>query len=53
MTDLQKEVNEAFMIISSIPVTGDSVDRMAMAREHLRRAYQMAEESKEEKDDGG
>lgn len=52
MSELQKEINEAFMMISSIPVTGDSVDRMAMARGHLRRAYQLAEESKEGKDDG-
>lgn len=52
MTNLQKEINEAFVMISTIPVTENNVDRMAMAREHLRRAYQMAEESKEEKDDG-
>lgn len=52
MSELQKEINEAFIIISSIPVTEDSVDRMAMAREHLRRAYQMAEKSTEGKKDG-
>lgn len=52
MSELQKEINEAFIMISSIPVTDDSVDRMSMAREHLRRAYQMAGESEEEKNDG-
>ena len=52
MSDLQKEINNAFIMISSIPVVGDSVDRMAKAREHLRRAYQMAGGNKEEKNDG-
>ena len=42
MNELQKEINEAFIMISSIPVTEDSVDRMAMARGHLRRAYKLA-----------
>ena len=52
MSELQKEINEAFIIISSIPVTGNNVDSMAMARKHLRRAYQIAEENKEGENNG-
>lgn len=42
MTDLQKELNEAFTALSGIPVAGDGVELMAAAKEHLRRAYRAA-----------
>lgn len=52
MTDLQKELDQAFKLMSAVPVSGDGVDVMAAAREHLRTAYQMAAQEEEEKNDG-
>ncbi len=46
MNEVQKEINMAFRLISSIPVKEDAVDYMAAAREHLRNAYNLAEEEK-------
>lgn len=42
MTDIQKEINEAFKLTSAIPVSGDAVEIMAAARAHLRSAYNLA-----------
>lgn len=55
MTDLQKELDAAFAILHDIPVSGDNVDRMMAIREHLRKAYRMAEpkEPKEAEQNGG
>ena len=39
MREVLKELEEAFRLISEIPVSGDSVDVMAAARAKLRRAY--------------
>lgn len=50
MTDLQKEIDQAFKLVSAIPVNGDSVDIMAKVRNHLRSAYNLAAESEESKD---
>lgn len=50
MTDLQKEINEAFKLVSTISVSGDAVDIMAAARAHLRSAYNLADETEENKD---
>lgn len=47
---LKNEIAEAFKQISSIPVSGEAVDMLAMAREHLRRAYKLCGE--EESDNG-
>ena len=44
MTDIQKELDFAFSLISAIPVKGDSVEVMASAKEHLRQAYRIAGE---------
>lgn len=52
MTDLQKELDQAFKLISAVPVSGDGVDVMSAAREHLRAAFQMAAPAEEEKADG-
>lgn len=52
MNDVQTAVNEAFTFLASIPVTGDSVEIMAMAKDALRRAYKLAGDKPEEKDDG-
>ena len=53
MSELQKEINEAFIMISAIHVTGDNVDRMAMAREHLRNAYKLAAPKPKEVESNG
>jgi prefoldin subunit 5 len=39
MTELQQKLETVFKLVSSIPVTGDSVDVMAAAREQLRGVY--------------
>lgn len=39
MNELSKEVNAIFEMISRIPVTGDAVDAMAIARAKLRNVY--------------
>ena len=48
MDELQKTINEAFSYISAIPVTGDSVELMAAAKDALRRAYKLSEDKPEE-----
>lgn len=52
MTDIQTELDQAFAILHTIPVAGDNVDRMMMVREHLRKAYQLAQ-PKEDEQSGG
>jgi len=52
MTELQKEIDRAFTCLSAIPVSGDNVEIMAAAREHLRKAFKLAQTEKEE-DNGG
>lgn len=44
MNEIQKRLDKAFSLISAIPVSGDAVEIMAMAREHLRSAYNLAGE---------
>ena len=50
MTDLQKEIDQAFKLVSAIPVSGDSVELMAAVREHLRKAFGLA--CQKERDSG-
>lgn len=50
MTELQKELDIAFSCLSAIPVSGDHVEIMAAAREHLRKAFRLAEKGE---DNGG
>lgn len=38
MDEILKNINAAYQLISTIPVTQDAVDVMAMARHHLRNA---------------
>lgn len=52
MTELQKEIDQAFKLISAITVSGDGVDVMAAVRNHLRTAYGMAGEQTGEGEDG-
>lgn len=44
MKDLMRNVDSAFQAISSIPVSGDAVDAVAVARAKLRSVYQKLEE---------
>lgn len=54
MKDLMRDVDSAFRAISSIPVSGDAVDAVAVARAKLRGVYtkleQMAAEAKKEEE---
>lgn len=50
MTDIQKEINQAYKFASAVPVNGDAVDIMAAVRNHLRTAYKLAAEPEESKD---
>ena len=53
MGELIKELHEAYQVISSIPVTGDAVDAMAVARAKLRKVYtELTNMSEEVSEDG-
>lgn len=52
MKEIKKHLDNAFGFLSRIPVTGDSVDMLALARQELREVYQMLNEQ-EKKNDGG
>lgn len=47
MGEIKKEIEMAFSLISSIPVTQDAVELMAAAKEHLRKAYKLTNQRKE------
>lgn len=53
MDEIIKELNEAYQIISSIPVTGDSVDALAVARAKMRKVYAELKNMSEEVTDHG
>lgn len=48
MTDVQKELDQAYKLLSAIPVQGDSVDVMYAVRERLRKAFALAEDEEGE-----
>ncbi|MCI9507054.1 MAG: hypothetical protein HFF62_10815 [Oscillospiraceae bacterium] len=52
MTKMQEELGLAFKLLSAIPVSGEGVEVMAAAREHLRTAFKLAETEKEDEDNG-
>ena len=57
MTDIKKEIDTAFGLISTLLVKGDAVDAVAAAKAALRRAYALVSDSdettaKEENSDG-
>lgn len=56
MNEVQKAINEAFGYLATIPVSGDSVEVMAVAKDALRRAYALADDKpkadEKKKDDG-
>ena len=52
MNNLKNHLDQAYLWISKIPVSGEAVDAMAMARQELREAFRLANEQKEETDNG-
>ena len=52
MNDIQKELDQAFLLLDRIPVQGASVETMYAVRVRLRRAFQMAADVKEEEQNG-
>lgn len=51
MTDIAEKLNRAYQFLSAIPVSGDSVDLMAAARQEIKTVY--AELKRSEADGGG
>ena len=43
MDEIMKELDSVYKTVSSIPVTGDAVDALAVVRANLRKAYAEAE----------
>lgn len=52
MTEVKKQLEEVFQIISTIPVAGDHVEGMAAAKAKLRAAYLLVEQAESEKKEG-
>lgn len=53
LNDTMKRLDKAYNLVSRIPVTGDNVDIMALARMELRCVYaDLAAMSKQEANDG-
>lgn len=48
MNNILKEIDIIFQTISSIPVTGDSIDKMAVARAKLKNLYATIQNMKKE-----
>ena len=47
MKKIKQHLEEAFQLVSSVPVKGDAVDVMAAVRVNLRTAYRLLEEKEE------
>lgn len=45
MNELKEKLNKVYNLLSTIPVSGDSVEVMAAARELLREAHRLAMEA--------
>lgn len=52
MNEIQKELDQAYRLLATLPVRGDNVEIMASIRQQLRRAYALAE-SKDKGDEHG
>ena len=48
MDEIMKELDSVYKTVSSIPVTGDAVDAMAVVRAKLRKIYAELDKAKEE-----
>ena len=51
MKETMKKLDEAFKLLSAIPVSGDAVDVMAAARNKLRQVYAELNQQEGEKND--
>ena len=49
---VKKLMDSAYKLLSTVPVTGDAVERMAAARQQLRQAYQLLDAEEQEANDG-
>ena len=49
---VKEHMDKAYAWLSKIPVTGEAVDALAMARQELRAAFKLLPEEKEVKNDG-
>lgn len=52
MNEVQKEINNAYKILSAISVNGDAVDAVAACKMSLRCAFKKAEDKPEEDKEG-
>lgn len=52
MNEVQKEINNAYKMISSIAVSGDAVDAVAACKMALRCAFNKAADEPTEADEG-
>ena len=48
LDEIMKELDSVYKTVSSIPVTGDAVDAMAVVRAKLRKIYAELDKAKEE-----
>ena len=50
MKEIRQHINNAYGYLAKIPVNGDFVEPMALARQELREAYALAEAQEKEQD---
>ena len=50
MKEIRQHIDKAYGYLSKIPVNGDFVEPMALARQELREAYALAEALEKEQD---
>lgn len=50
MKEIKQKIDKAYGYLSKIPVNGDFVEPMALARQELREAYALAEAQEKEQD---
>lgn len=53
MYEIQKKINEAYKLISTLSVSGDVVDVIAAARARLKEAFELAASPEEGNRHGG
>ena len=52
MKEVNEKLNKVFKWLSAIPVSGEAMDLMFAAKQELRAAYKILNESKKEDTDG-
>ena len=51
MKEIRQKIDKAYGYLAKIPVNGDFVEPMALARQELREAYALAEAREKEQDE--